>query len=887
MDIRTLFVVFFLLMLTAGCGSGSDNVSENGTDHSADDTAIDENSTPSYTSQALLGPVVGADVAIYDATDLAAGLLCRSQTNESDEIDLAGKIQIPQECIEEDGIYLLLISGGHDIDPDDDGEIDQSPVQIKGRFHTLLSGTQLLSGSANATVLTEAAYQNVRYILAAGATKGQLIGSLDSSAHNLLNQDLNGDQVINHLDLAQWHPRFNREATKPSLDQLKLVTQAIHQDQSTAQHTVKLFDATAPSMSDFTDLQAERIWLNGETLYAANFLGLSVLDISNPDSLLPIGQVNNTTHSISDMTLVGDRLYVQSGDNAFGDHRVALYDVSTREAPQLLVDDLYRPQGFDLNKFHVSGEVGFAAVHRVNHPNDYENISHEFRLDLLDLSIPEQPALIASLEIGTYGTAMAVIGDRLYLGTGVGPYLESGALSVFDISDLTSPVRISELELNSVLALSIAGKRGYAITENEISGEATDQITLLDLSNESDIVVTGTIATHYNSRTKKQLHVQAGIGYMATPDGILMIDLSDPQGPRQLGHIITNGPVSSLAVSGSKVIAAVDNFGLQVFETSGQSVLESAAIVDRIALPDVQEIVVDGSGLAYLLAGQDMSRKIITIDQTNSQQRVVTSTEVFPEFYQNPLVIGQRLYATSMFNGVTLFDIADPQQVTLELTFDQSLIGFASAIDSLGDLAVVASGRLISSGNNGYPEFSLTVLNVSQPSDPLLMSQLVIDYQPNDLVMKNDLVYVIGSDQVLKIYRITVNHELRELSGLDIASTNGAAEILLQGEYGFLSHTDNTLSVVDISDPSSPAVVLVIDTQGPIGDIHIEDNLLLIAGQAGNLQVLNIENPEAPAFVGNYHTPSPAQAVWVINNQVFVATKNQVVISDLPIHPVP
>jgi hypothetical protein len=92
---------------------------------------------------------------------------------------------------------------------------------------------------------------------------------------------------------------------------------------------------------------------------------------------------------------------------------------------------------------------------------------------------------------------------------------------------------------------------------------------------------------------------------------------------------------------------------------------------------------------------------------------------------------------------------------------------------------------------------------------------------------------------------------------------------------------------LDISTPSNPVVLLGIDPQGAIEDIHIADNLLLIAaGQAGNLQVLNIENPEATTYVGNYHTPSSAQAVTMINDQVYVAIKDQV-ISDLPIHPVP
>ncbi|MEJ2620561.1 MAG: hypothetical protein P8163_09935 [Candidatus Thiodiazotropha sp.] len=879
MDMKTFLPFLFLLVLFTGCGSDSENTSE------------EENGNQTFTSQAMLGPVVGAEVSIYNATDLESGLLCRTQTKDSEAIDLAGKIELPADCVDEDGIYLLLISGGLDIDADDDGQIDQTATEVQGRFHTLLSGSQLLSGRAMATVLTEAAYQNVRYLLAAGANKDQLIQSLDISARNLLNQDLNGDLIINHLDLAQWHPRLNRETTKPSIDQLKLVIQAIHEDHSTAQHTIQLFDAiTPPSVSDFTEIGVpDRVLISDHLLYAADMGGITVVDVSDPDNLHTIAYTENITASISDMVTVGERLYVQSGSSSTENHSVAVYDISNRENPQLLVTDLYHPEGFELNHFYASGDYGFAAVHRVNNPNDYENISHEFRLDILDLSTLDQPIVLASLEIDSYGSAMAAVDDRLYLGTGVGPYLQPGGLSIIDITDPGSPSKLSELELNNVIELKVIGEVGYAITESEVSGEAIDQITLLDLRNDSEILVSGSIDTDYESWTDKHLEIVDGVGYIATPNGVEMYDLSNPANPAQLGRVITNGATNSLAISGSWLFAAVQNLGLQVFNNSGETAVESPAIVDRIDLPDVQEMIVDQSGIAYLLTGVNQSRAIATVDLTDPQERVVASTEVFPQPYRNPILIDQHLYTTSLFAGVTLFDITHPMQPSLDSIYDQSVIQFASAIAVSGERAVVGSfGFDAPNGDEiGAAVFSLTVLNVAESADPLLLSQLIVDYQANHIAIRDDIVYVISSDLTLNTYRITADGELDELASMDFLSGSGGAKILLRGDYAFVSQTNNAVSVLDITNPANPSVLLLIDTQGPIGDIHIDGNLLLIAGQAGNLQALNIENPEAPTIVGNYHTPSPAQAVTVINDQVYVAVKDQVVISDLPIHPVP
>lgn len=144
----------------------------------------------------------------------------------------------------------MLISQGVDIDANDDGLLDEAPAQVNGKFHTLLTGEQLISGEAKATVLTAAAYQNVRYLLASRSSQADILLALDSSAQFLLKQDLNGDGTIDHLDLAEWHPRLDRETTRPSLEQLQLVIQDIHQNRSTAQHTITLFDAIEPSVSE-------------------------------------------------------------------------------------------------------------------------------------------------------------------------------------------------------------------------------------------------------------------------------------------------------------------------------------------------------------------------------------------------------------------------------------------------------------------------------------------------------------------------------------------------------------------------------------------------------------------------------------------------------------
>ncbi|MES9862918.1 MAG: hypothetical protein ABW138_18955 [Candidatus Thiodiazotropha sp. 4PDIVS1] len=172
-------------------------------------------------------------------------------------------------------------------------------------------------------------------------------------------------------------------------------------------------------------------------------------------------------------------------------------------------------------------------------------------------------------------------------------------------------------------------------------------------------------------------------------------------------------------------------------------------------------------------------------------------------------------------------------------------------------------------------------------ADPVLLSQLAISYQPQDIAIKDDVVFVLGSENDLDTYRISSTNELSELGSLVVPTDNFPLEIILSGQYGYLSQTGGLISVLDISDPSSPFEILSIDAQGAIADIHLSDNLMFIAGQAGNIQVLDLENPEVPEFVGNFHTSSKARAITVLNNKVFIATMDEVLISELPVESVP
>lgn len=72
-----------------------------------------------------------------------------------------------------------------------------------------------------------------------------------------------------------------------------------------------------------------------------------------------------------------------------------------------------------------------------------------------------------------------------------------------------------------------------------------------------------------------------------------------------------------------------------------------------------------------------------------------------------------------------------------------------------------------------------------------------------------------------------------------------------------------------------------------MADITLSGDLLFIACNAAGLLVVDVADPRVPRFVGNLPTQSPAESVMVVDDRVYVATKDNIVVSHLPVIDVP
>jgi len=196
------------------------------------------------------------------------------------------------------------------------------------------------------------------------------------------------------------------------------------------------------------------------------------------------------------------------------------------------------------------------------------------------------------------------------------------------------------------------------------------------------------------------------------------------------------------------------------------------------------------------------------------------------------------------------------EEVTLELV--GQLGGAHDALAVQGDYAYLGSGT------------SLTVLDISDRSQPQQVGVLSLLGAPGDIFVSGDYAYVVDDGNAFDIVDISqptaptfvVSRTLPALGlGIHVA-----------GDYAYVAAQDEGLRVFDVSNPISPTQVVSLTMMAM--DVFVQGDRAYVAEQAwpaGRLQVLDITDPTQPAILGSTAIRGTFARVFVLGNYAYVA----------------
>ncbi|HEU4366487.1 MAG TPA: FlgD immunoglobulin-like domain containing protein, partial [Candidatus Krumholzibacteria bacterium] len=98
--------------------------------------------------------------------------------------------------------------------------------------------------------------------------------------------------------------------------------------------------------------------------------------------------------------------------------------------------------------------------------------------------------------------------------------------------------------------------------------------------------------------------------------------------------------------------------------------------------------------------------------------------------------------------------------------------------------------------------------------------------------------------------------------------TAWSADVWVSGDYAFAAGLAFGLRVIDVSNPAAPVEVAVHDTPGVARDVVVSGDLAYVADET-SLRVINVNNPTAPSLLGSYSVT--AYEVAVAGDHAFVA----------------
>ena len=540
-SIHSIFIVLFSFCFT-GCG-----------DSGIGGTGRTNDSGFGGTGRPELGPVVGAKVAVFPLSQLTSSL-CEMTSAESDDIDEAGLVEVPDDCVESDEFYILRVTGGQDIDANDDGVVDDAPVEVQGDFHAVLSGEQIKEGGWKITVVTELAYQAVRYMIDSGATNDLLTDILDGVAQLFITADLNDDGEINSFDLGVWNPLTDVEAFAGGADVIADRVESIHNGLSFVTPEIEL-DSEKIGFASTTGVSFYHA-KKDNYVYVASLSGIEIFDISNPAAPAKIAHLATLTHAVTiglalggDMQIAGNYLFVATVGQG-----LQIIDITTPAQPQIL-------QNLTDKTYYGLKTLSSNSIVAIRKEGDLFDITNPGSLVLIEVidgqvietSLGTLPALSTSVSV--LGASIYVVaGNEIKIGT-----LENGVLTT-DIN------QISLTSLTGVPSFIIHEEHGYFVNASE--GDAC--VNVYNLATPTTPALSGCADFGLSSMTKLVFDAN-NRAYAVAGENLYIYSMLSPTEPVLLDTISLDYFIVDITVDDDRIFATGYNNGLVIIDLSAVS----------------------------------------------------------------------------------------------------------------------------------------------------------------------------------------------------------------------------------------------------------------------------------------------------------------------------
>jgi len=503
-------------------------------------------------------------------------------------------------------------------------------------------------------------------------------------------------------------------------------------------------------------------------------------------------------------------------------------------------------------------------------------------LQIIDITDPSFLSTEGSYDTGGSAYDVALDGDYAYLAD------QAGDLVVFDVSDPSAPDSIAAYTGSFiVLAVDVDGEYLYL-------GEGSTGVEILDVSDPTSPTLIGSYATGGYSY---ELAADGAYLYVADwENGVVVLDVSDRTNPVQVDRYDTSGWAAGVTTDGDFLYVSDAAPGVQVFDISDPANLVLVDSYDTgsaydVAVAGQHAFVADWSyGLVVLdiaqpvsgaLAGgygsvperhnamaiagdyayavgldQSLDGLFRVIDIADPTAPTVVSTLGGDTYGKEDIVVaGDYAYVASGYDGLQIIDISDP--ITPTLTGSYITAGAAEGIAVAGDYVYVVE----------YGGDDLDIFDVTNPAAPTRVGVYNTTGQAYGIALEGNLAYVAFGSSSMKVIDVS-----NPAAPVEIGSgASSAHHVAIAGDWAYIGRSSSSIwefRAIDISDPTTPAIVSSLDLAALTGIAAAGDNVYTVSNNGIYFRI-DVSDPANPALVDSIVTGFNTAGLEVCGDYLF------------------
>lgn len=554
-------------------------------------------------------------------------------------------------------------------------------------------------------------------------------------------------------------------------------------------------DRGAPTLVGSIELSSYQVVnhlaLGEDTAYVALCSALQIVDVSNPAGPVARGAVPSTGCTKAS-AIVGTTLYIVDYNN------LQIVDVGDAAAPTVRATlDIPGNPG----EISMQGNIAYIA-------------SGSGGLQIVNVGNPTAPIIVGSYNPASgMITGLRVVNDRAYLViSGVG-------LQIVDVSNPAAPTLLGSYgDVVSSEDVDISGATAYFLNGNG-----------LNLINIATPAAPSLVATVRTRAYPREIHLSGSNAYIASNDyGLEIVNLA-ANPPVVAGGYRSYGGAKDVQVVGSYAYVAALS-GLQVVDISDprQPRPHGYFATPRASGGAANAVAVVGS-TAYLV--DDSLLRVVNVADPAAPTAIGSVN--LPNYANDIQIIGNLAYIAAGVAGLQIVDVANPAGPTLRGRYDTP--GYANRV------AVIGSTAYVVDGNAG-----LQIIDIGNPDSPMPIRDYDLPGSVRGVSLAPGTAYVVYAGG-LSILNVT-NPTAPLVVGQYPANGDQFRDIVMVGTFAYLASDDESLVVLDLSNPSSPQRVGGYGVADRADSLQIHGDLVLLNSFDFGLTILR-DSPHLGLFV--------------------------------------